>query len=391
MDMTREVMFSKRFYGATGMFLALIFTLGFLPQTARALSNRPPIFLVVVILILLAALLGTLGWRYALRKGTLAWMRRYFAFQFAIAFLMFTLEIHFAGASAGASNFVILLVLQASVLPRKWHLLAGGLMWLMLMLVSVPYQSGAHIIGALVSSLLISAAILLMGYLIASEERARQAADEANRKLATYAAQVETLATVNERNRLAREIHDNLGHYLSAVNMQIEAAVTIIERDPERAVQTLRKAQGLAKDGLAQIRDSVAVLRADPTQERPLHEALTRLVDEGRADGLTIDYQVKGTIRPCAGEIEMALYRIVQEGLTNIRKHAQATRAEVELCYDENGRVRLKVRDNGRGRTGGDGGFGLLGIQERVKLLDGTLAIQTAPGQGFSLEVEITA
>ncbi|MBZ0286693.1 MAG: sensor histidine kinase, partial [Anaerolineae bacterium] len=238
---------------------------------------------------------------------------------------------------------------------------------------------------------LITAAMLLIGYLIASEERSRQTADEANRKLAMYAAQVEGLATANERNRLAREIHDNLGHYLSAVNMQIEAAVTIIERDPERAVQTLRKAQGLAKDGLGQIRDSVATLRADPTQERPLHEALTRLVDEGRADGLTIDYQVKGNIRPCAGEIEMALYRIVQEGLTNIRKHAQATLAEVELCYDDNQRVRLKVKDNGRGKSGGDGGFGLLGIEERVKLMGGTLAIQTAPGQGFSLEVEISA
>ena len=69
----------------------------------------------------------------------------------------------------------------------------------------------------------------------------------------------------------------------------------------------------------------------------------------------------------------------------------EATRAEVELCYDEQQRVRLMVKDNGRGKSGGDGGFGLLGIQERVKLMGGTLAIQTAPGQGFSLEVEITA
>jgi len=389
--MTRDVIFSKRFYGVTGMILVPIFTVGFLPQSARNLSSHPQVFLVIALLSILFMLVSTLGWRYCLRRGMLTLMRVYFGVQLTLFFIMFAVEMETTGGSAGGSNIIILIVLQASVLPRRYGLIIVALILLMLIFVSIPYQSIPNIAGAVFSNTLLSVAVLLIGYLIVSEERARQTADEANNKLTAYALQAEALATANERNRLARDIHDNLGHYLSAVNMQIEASIAIVESDPERAVTTLRKAQKLAKDGLADIRRSVGALRADPTQERPLHEALTRLVEEGQADGLAVDYRIEGTIRPCPAEVEMALYRIAQEGLTNIRKHAQATRAILELRYEADNHVRLNVQDNGQGSAQAEDGFGLLGIRERVKLLGGKLTVHTARGQGFSLTVEIPA
>ncbi len=224
-----------------------------------------------------------------------------------------------------------------------------------------------------------------------SEERARSLLDEINRKLTEYAEQAEELATVKERNRLAREIHDNIGHYLTAVNMQIEAALAVMESDQPRAITSLTKAQALTKEGLGEVRRSIAALRAAPTEDRPLHEAITLLVEEGRAAGLDIQYHVEGQIRPCSAQVEMALYRIAQEGMTNIRKHARATRAALELRYEENQRVSLNMRDNGVGSTQTEAGFGLVGIQERIKLLGGSLKIDTAEGQGFSLQVEVPA
>jgi len=236
---------------------------------------------------------------------------------------------------------------------------------------------------------LTNGAILLIGHLIMSEERAHELLNESNRKLTEYAAQVEELATSKERNRLAREIHDSIGHYLTAVNMQIEAARAVMQTDPARAQQALAKAQTLTKEGLAEIRRSVSALRINPMETRPLHEAIELLVEEHRASGLDVNYRIEGTIRPVSAQVEITLYRIAQEGLTNIRKHARATHADLLLNYQDEQHFNLKITDNGAGSTGKGTGFGLLGIQERLKLLGGSLSIQTGEGQGFALLVEI--
>ncbi|MBZ0290842.1 MAG: sensor histidine kinase, partial [Anaerolineae bacterium] len=224
------------------------------------------------------------------------------------------------------------------------------------------------------------------------EERAAQTShqlDETNRKLTEYAAQAEELATLRERNRLAREIHDNLGHYLTAVNMQIEAAMAVLSTDQERTLQALVKAQTLTKEGLSEIRRSISALRANPIENRALHEALLLLVEEHRAAGNVVEFEVVGDIRPCSAALEMTFYRIAQEGLTNIRKHAKAARADLTLSYSHPRCVRLTLRDDGVGSSEPDGGFGLLGIRERVHLLGGTLNIQTSLGHGFTLQVEL--
>jgi signal transduction histidine kinase len=222
----------------------------------------------------------------------------------------------------------------------------------------------------------------------ASERDARNALAEANQLLRDHASQVEELATTKERNRLAREIHDSVGHYLTVVNVQIGAARTMLDQDRSRALEHLATAQSLTQEGLAEVRHSVAALRASPTESRPLPEALTSLVDQWRAAGLNASFRQSGTVRTLRPQSNLTLYRAGQEALTNVAKHANATIVSVRLNYVED-RTRLTIEDNGVGATDSEGGFGLLGIRERVQLLNGSVRVSTDAGKGFILEVEV--
>jgi signal transduction histidine kinase len=233
--------------------------------------------------------------------------------------------------------------------------------------------------------LLTNGAVTLMGYLIVRDEKTQIALEAANRQLRDYAAQADDLATMRERNRLAREIHDSLGHYLTIVNTQIEAARAIMPTDPERGAYLLERAQALTKEGLSEIRRSVSALRAE---QRPLPDAIRALIAEHESSGLSIGYEVEGAARPCSPPVEQALYRAAQEGLTNVRRHAHATRADVQLCYTPE-RVTLCIHDNGVGSADGAAGFGLIGLRERLNPLNGV--VHTESAQGFTLRVEVPA
>lgn len=223
-------------------------------------------------------------------------------------------------------------------------------------------------------------------------QRLAGALGEANRKLREYAVQAEELAVTRERNRLAREIHDTLGHYLTVVNVQLEAARAVHEHDPVRARAALDKAQSLTQEGLQEIRRSVATLRASPLDNRSLADALPQIVAENCAAGLTVELLVVGVARSLSPPAELTLYRAAQEGLTNVRKHAPASRATLRLDFERPARACLSVSDDGPGAPPdavNQNGFGLLGLRERAQLLGGAVRIRTAPGQGFNLEVEV--
>ena len=227
----------------------------------------------------------------------------------------------------------------------------------------------------------------------AGEREARAALAEANQRLRERAAQIEELATTKERNRLAREIHDSLGHYLTVVNVQISAAQAVMEHDRARALDHLAKAQTLAKEGLAEVRRSVATLRASPISPidgRPLVEALAELSKHWDSPGLRTRFAVTGTVRPLSAQANLTLYRAAEEALTNVGKHAHATGVELHLDYREGG-VQLSVNDNGVGSSISEGGFGLLGVRERVLLLNGEVRVHSNTGKGFILEVELPA
>jgi signal transduction histidine kinase len=201
---------------------------------------------------------------------------------------------------------------------------------------------------------------------------------------------VDELATTRERNRLAREVHDSLGHYLTAVNMQLEAARLVLTRDPAKAAEALTRAQTLTKDGLGEVRRSVAKLRQGPLDNKTLPQALEALAAESRASGIDTTISLEGSLRPLAPQAELTLYRTVQEALTNSRKHAQPRRIDVTLSYDD-AWVTARVRNDGSPPQASDAltsGFGLLGLRERAQLLGGTVTIERA-GDVFELTLTL--
>ncbi len=252
---------------------------------------------------------------------------------------------------------------------------------------------------ALMNALFISPGILFVALITQirlNEQRARENAERltrdlerANRQLAEYASQAEELAATQERNRLAREIHDNLGHYLTIVNVQIEAARVTCESDPVRALDALDKAQDMARKGLNSVRESVAALRVSPVENRPLEEAIAELVNESQATGIATEFHLLGASRPVESKSALALYRAAQEGLTNVRKHSRASRVDVTLDFSQPDLIRLTVRDDGVGASDTSRGFGLIGIRERVQLLGGEFKVETEIGKGFWLEVSV--
>jgi signal transduction histidine kinase len=227
----------------------------------------------------------------------------------------------------------------------------------------------------------------------AEVERLAAELQYANRQLREYATQAAELATLRERTRLAREIHDGLGHYLTAINMQIQAGRAVLEHDREAALGALDNAQTLAQEGLAEVRRAVATLRTSPLDTRPLPEAVGDLVNECRSAGIATEYAIHGEVLTLDPQTKLALYRAAQEGMTNMRKHAQTSRAEVTIEYPETASdekaIRLTIRDYGVGSNSPSGGFGLIGVHERVRLLGGEVRIETEPGEGFALIVEV--
>jgi signal transduction histidine kinase len=188
---------------------------------------------------------------------------------------------------------------------------------------------------------------------------------------------------------MAREIHDSLGHYLTVVQVQLEAALAVHDREPERAMDAVRKAQSLVGEGLREIRNSIAALRAAPLERRTLCEALLALVTESESSGLTVKMEVQGIERELSAASGLTLYRAAQEGLTNVRKHAPGARPRLLLAFHSADWVSLTVSDDGPGCETPEGGFGLLGLRERAALLGGSFSTKTAPGQGFTLTIEL--
>jgi signal transduction histidine kinase len=253
---------------------------------------------------------------------------------------------------------------------------------------------------AIVSSIAYISAIVFVAafsQVYVSEQRSRleiqrlaSALEGANQRLRKLAVSADELATTKERNRLAREIHDSLGHYLTVVNVQLEAARSVFDSDPQAALNALSKAQALTREGLQEVRRSVAALRASPLEGRPLSEAITDLLAQCQEAGLVADLELAGQPFSLPSQVEHTLYRAAQECLSNVRRHARASRLDVRLEYQPT-MVTLRVGDNGVGFNlmQEQEGYGLAGLRERLLLLDGKLLIQSERSEGTKVEVSI--
>ncbi|MFD4530011.1 sensor histidine kinase [Streptomyces sp. NPDC058470] len=207
------------------------------------------------------------------------------------------------------------------------------------------------------------------------------------------------VAVAAERARIARELHDVVAHNVSVMVVQADGAAYVMDTAPDQARKALETISGTGRQALAEMRRLLGVLRTGEHQEsgeyvpQPDVEQLDDLIAQCRTSGLPVDFKVEGTPRPLPSGVELTAYRIVQEALTNTRKHGGPnTGASVRLVYFDDG-LGLLVEDDGKGAPhelyeegGADGqGHGLIGMRERVGMVGGTLDAGPRPGGGFRI------
>lgn len=214
--------------------------------------------------------------------------------------------------------------------------------------------------------------------------------ESAYAQLKNYAETVRELAVSEERARMAREMHDSVGHYLTVVNVQLEAATKLMDGNPARAREEVAKAKALASEALAEVRRSVRALKPPAVERRSVVVALSAVARHFEGAGLIVSFKVGGEERSLPTEVELALYRALQESMTNALKHSKARRIFVSLTFGEES-VRLTVTDDGVGAPvdAYERGFGLTALRERAEALGGSLKAGNGFEGGFALEIEL--
>ena len=206
----------------------------------------------------------------------------------------------------------------------------------------------------------------------------------------------EHAAVAEERGRIARELHDVVAHGVSVIAIQADAAEAALDRDPELARAPLRTIRRSAKDAMEEMRHLLGVLREDGDGGELLPQPglgqLGELVEHARGAGVEVTLAVDGEPRALAPGLDLSAYRIVQEGLTNVRKHAAGAPARVRVTWTPR-ELALEVRDSGVGgveiTANGNGGHGLVGMRERVRLHGGELRAGPDPGGGFAVRARL--
>ncbi|WP_246267037.1 sensor histidine kinase [Nonomuraea typhae] len=197
-------------------------------------------------------------------------------------------------------------------------------------------------------------------------------------------------ARAEERSRIARELHDVIAHHVSVMTVQAAAARKVLTADPELAEEALSAIEHIGRKAMAEMRDIVGVLRAGSPAElgpQPGMSALPALVEQMREAGLITRLTVEGDAISVPAGIDLAAYRLVQEGLTNSLRHAGPGAEAVVTVRHEPRELDVRVEDDGRGAAGvsARAGHGLVGIRERVALYGGILSIGPRPGGGFEV------
>ncbi|MEO0376195.1 MAG: sensor histidine kinase [Cyanobacteria bacterium P01_A01_bin.17] len=232
--------------------------------------------------------------------------------------------------------------------------------------------------------------VLLLINTLLEESRSREQLEVAHAQLHQYALRIENQSALQERNRIAREIHDSLGHTLTAQSIQLDSALLLLHSDSTQTDQFLSEAKHLCSQALREVRHSVSALRTDPLQGKSLQTAVSGLLEDFQA---TTAIEPRCTIQVQEGlpsDIWSALYRILQEALTNITRHSRASEVIIQLLQNPNS-LQLLVRDNGRGYDPAQNstGFGVQCMRERTMALGGRFNLVSQPGSGCLVTVQI--
>ncbi|WP_084958332.1 sensor histidine kinase [Thermoactinospora rubra] len=249
-------------------------------------------------------------------------------------------------------------------LPVTWN---GALVWVVLLL--AMWAAGR-------------AARLRRAYLRELQERAARL--EAAREADTRAARAE------ERSRIARELHDVVAHHVSVMTVQAAAARRVLAEDPEQAREALTAIETTGRIAMREMRELVGLLRTPAERgPQPGMDALPTLVEQMREAGLPTRLEVEGDPVPLPAGVDLAAYRLIQEGLTNTLRHAGAGAQATVTVRHAPAELEVAVLDDGRGARNGEvegGGHGLVGIRERVALYGGILSVGPRPGGGFEIQ-----
>lgn len=272
-----------------------------------------------------------------------------------------------------------------------------GVMWSFSMPSGAPNGPAPHFQGALISVLIQTVIYLTVAFSISflmnRLRKQQQSLEDANKNLVNYANTLEQLTTSQERNRLARELHDTLAHTLSGLSVQLEAVKAYWDVDPEAAHTRLEESLASAHSGLKETRRALKALRASPLDDLGLTLAISTMAQDAAARGnLTLTLSIMDKMPTLSPEVEQGIYRIAQEAITNTLNHANAKNLVVKLEYVE-GKMKFNVRDNGTGfdleKNLDSGHWGLMGMTERAKFIGGELTITSQPGNGTAISLII--
>lgn len=293
---------------------------------------------------------------------------------------------------------IVLILLKRRPLIGVWFLFLAGLSLFAHLLREGWSAAGTALLRDLPGYLLVVAVAELMLRQMVYRDRAEALLDElgkAHRRLQDYTAQAETLAVANERTRLAREIHDTLGHTLTALDVQMELLARLPQSETVQRRQAADHARGLLKEGLADVRRAVQALRPSALEALSLPEALRDLAaDFERDTRVPTAVETAGAMGALPADMAVPLYRAAQEALTNVRRHAPGSPGvRLRLHYSPKAVTLSVENDKADGRSPllaaeeAGGGQGLRGLRERAKALGGTLRFGPDDGGAFRVEM----
>jgi signal transduction histidine kinase len=284
-------------------------------------------------------------------------------------------------------------------------------------IVVATFAIGGHVIGkrlveardskVILAVLLVSWAFgaLLLGGSVRGRRAERAALEERARRLAETREEEARRRVAEERVRIARDLHDSVAHSMASISVQAGVGAHVLDERPEDARAALLAIKNASRTALAELRATLGMLRSNETAPREPAAGLDRLpalIESSRAAGLPVDVVLEGSARPLPPAVDTAGFRIVQESLTNVIRHAGPARATVAVRHGDDG-VEIEVTDDGRGATDGNGhaegaggadgangaggGHGLAGMRERVALLGGELHAGTRRSGGYRVWV----
>lgn len=378
----------------TDLAFAIVVLISYFTAFSKALEIS--VFLITVLIFLGIAYIanGIYGFSYVNQSENLSPKLLYFLIQLILGGLI----IFFS--KGGGFNAYILLPLAAHTamtLNQEWMLTTNIGIFLVYVISVIGYSNNwASVWAGLPIFFAGQVFILIFTQMAVTEQKGRLKMEklaaelsEANSHLSEYASQVKDLTISQERNRFAREIHDGLGHYLTTINMQIKAAQAVLKKDPKQADDLLGKAEQLTSEALIDVRNSVESLREGKDSPSSLHERIKWLLETAKVKNRDYHFQLIGNPRPITSQMDVTLFRLVQEAINNANKHSKSSKVEISLSYENPDQISLSILDNGIGSDDPQGGFGLIGMKERVRLINGDMKIETGSGKGFLIEIVV--